>query len=101
MQTANLPTATLSVTVFDTECNDTLHNELVQSVNQTVVDQAPTDVQDNLLVTKGNCTVSALSVQLVGIAAYNCCCANERGERMVAVLMLDVMGVKAVGLLYH
>jgi hypothetical protein len=37
-------------------CNDTLHDELVSSVNSTVVGQAPAKVQDNIMVNKGLCT---------------------------------------------
>jgi hypothetical protein len=37
-------------------CNDTLHGELVSSVNSSVVGQAPAEVQDAIMVNKGPCT---------------------------------------------
>jgi hypothetical protein len=36
-------------------CNETLHNALVASVNASIVGEAPADVQDNIIVTKGTC----------------------------------------------
>jgi hypothetical protein len=50
-----LPSASLVVAASG-ECNDTLHDELVQSVTQQVNQDAPPEVQDNIVVQKGNCT---------------------------------------------
>jgi hypothetical protein len=54
-QTVQVPSATLVVAVRGS-CNETLHNELVQSVTQQVIADAPPDVKDNIVVEKGNCT---------------------------------------------
>jgi hypothetical protein len=54
VQTVRKPTATLTLAASGS-CNDTLHDELVSSVNSTVVGQAPTEVQDNIMVNKGPC----------------------------------------------
>ncbi|WIA09716.1 hypothetical protein OEZ85_009100 [Tetradesmus obliquus] len=52
--TKQKPRATLVVAAAG-GCNDTMHDLLVNSVNSTLLGQAPADVQDNILVAKGLC----------------------------------------------
>lgn len=53
-------TLTLSVAMAGS-CNDTLHDQLVASVNASVMAKAPANLRDNIVVLKGNCSVTVSS----------------------------------------